>query len=228
MQLRGSPGQSGGRGVEAAGCSPAAAGPRAVPARPRGALGAAGSARTRSAAAGSAGTGRCGTGPCPAGGGAAGRSRQPPGKRVSDAAVPRLPRVRVSAGAERGPRQRRRQRSGEPWQPCRARAERQGLRGRPAVRPPDRGSYPGALGPAPVGALCCCLPFPSLYRTAAGPGSLSLAVPRGKKRFSFRHPPKQPAGDGVWLSRPWGCHPTTGTATTYWPRHLSCVSPSFL
>lgn len=148
--------QSGGRGAEGSPGPPARCPWRA------------GSARTRPAAAGSAGTGCCGTGPCPAGGGAAGRSRQPPGKRVSDAAVPRL---RVGAGAERGPGSG----GGARGSPSgRAAAVRNGrLSGCPTVRLSDRGSDPGALGPDPAGAGCCCFPFPSLYRTAAGPGSPS-------------------------------------------------------
>lgn len=213
----------------AAGCCTAAAAPRAVPARWRGALGAAGSGRTRPAAAGSAGTARCGTGPYPAGGGGAGGSRQPPGKRVSNAAVPRLPRVWVGAGAERGPRQRRRQRSGKPRQPFRGRAERPGHRDR---RLSDRGSHPARSAPFLPRLGAAAFPSPSPSPSSTGPPRGQGAcpgnrVPRGKKRFPFRHPPKQPAGDGVWLPCPWGCHPTTGAATTYCPRHLPVSVPAF-
>lgn len=103
--------------------------------------------------------------------------------------------------------------------PCRA-AGAAGAAGCPTGAPTPAHSAP--LLPV-LGAAA--FPSPSSAGLArACPGDTE---PRGKELFPFRHPPKQPAGHGVWLPCPWGCHATTGTATAHCLRHLPVSVPAF-
>lgn len=170
--------------------------PRAVPARPRGALGAAGSARTRPAllapsaagrdralraAAAREGAGspgetckRSGDAPAASGGGGCWGGAGPPAAALGEAPGA-VPRPCGAAGAVRPARCP----TGAPVRLSRSRSCR-------------------------CWVLLPFLPLPLQDRRGAGQGACARnTLPRGEKRFPFRHPPKQPAGDGVWLSGPW-------------------------